>query len=148
MDPQVAGVSRMAHSLPVASNGGFHVRTRGRWVQQCVKYRLPILPGQFPYFMLPDGLHRGVVGAQNHELRNRSAFQAGCVFDSALLFRIETGFDSICFSGLFPELSERECHMGLSLPLYGNMPYIAIFGHEGNSLASRSPKLRFGVTCI
>jgi hypothetical protein len=55
---------------------------------------------QSPQLMLLDSPYSSIVGTGDHEVRDRSPFETGRVFDATLLLGIESGFDPLDFSEL------------------------------------------------
>ncbi len=66
-------------------------------MQQRLDERFSIPACQSPDFMLLDSPYSSIVGTGNHEVRDRSAFETGCIFDATLLVWIEAGFYSLDF---------------------------------------------------
>jgi hypothetical protein len=66
-------------------------------MQQRFDERFAIPTCQSPHFMLLDSPYSSFVGTRDHEVRDRSPFETGCIFDAAFLLRIESSFDSLDF---------------------------------------------------
>jgi hypothetical protein len=66
-------------------------------VQQRLDEGFSIPACQSPHFMLLDGPYSSIVGTGNHELRDRSSFETGRIFNATLLLWIEPGFDPLDF---------------------------------------------------
>jgi hypothetical protein len=47
--------------------------------------------------MLLDGPYSSIVGTGNHEVRDRSPFETGRIFNATLLLWIESSFDPLDF---------------------------------------------------
>jgi hypothetical protein len=70
-------------------------------MQQSLNERFSISSCQSPHLMLFDGPYGSIVGTGNHEVRDRSPFETGRIFDAAFLLGLESSFDRLDF----PELS-------------------------------------------
>jgi hypothetical protein len=66
-------------------------------MQQRLNEHLAIPACQSPHFMLFDSPYSCIVGTGDHEVRDRSAFETGRIFDTTFLVWIESGFDPLDF---------------------------------------------------
>jgi hypothetical protein len=70
--------------------------------------------------MLLDGPYSSIVGTGNDEIRDRSSFETGRIFNATLLLWIESGFDPLDFLKL-PLLRLRTTVIiSLQRLVYGN----------------------------
>jgi hypothetical protein len=95
-------------------------------MQQRPNKRFPIPTCQSPRFMLLDSPYSSSISAADHEVRDRSAFETGCIFDATFLVWVEAGFYSLDFLELSLLRLSHECHRVLTALVYGSLPYISM----------------------